>query len=280
MSVIPVKYADKKPAVKWRAFQERAADLGQLRVWFGNGARRNVGIVTGYGGLTVIDFDDPQAYANWLHWCQHEAAELTYRVWTARGVHVYIRLPQPTRTRPLREHHIDIKSRGGYVLAPPSVHPSGVVYRAPWPHAPIISVPTLSTVLPAAILATAVRSKSVYPKPNKKSWPEVRDVWNVVEQSSIVTEDLVERIKAVYRIEDLLPFRQPGRDGFEMARCPFHDDQHPSMWVNTELQICGCFAGCTDKPLDVINLYARLNDLTNREAIVTLGRELEQREGS
>ena len=56
--------------------------------------------------------------------------------------------------------------------------------------------------------------------------------------------------------------------------CPLHDDAEPSFWIDTRDQVCGCFAGCTSKPLDVINLYARLCGLNNREAIFQLARLL------
>jgi len=32
--------------------------------------------------------------------------------------------------------------------------------------------------------------------------------------------------------------------GGAIGLCPFHDDQHPSFWVNTEGNYWNCFAGC------------------------------------
>ena len=46
------------------------------------------------------------------------------------------------------------------------------------------------------------------------------------------------------------------------------------MWVDTARGICGCYAGCTPKPFDVIDLYARLHGLDNRDAIKQLARGL------
>lgn len=62
--------------------------------------------------------------------------------------------------------------------------------------------------------------------------------------------------------------------GWYLARCPFHDDRHPSFWLNTERQIGGCFAGCTPKPVDAINLFAMLHGLDNSTAIAVLARRL------
>jgi hypothetical protein len=53
---------------------------------------------------------------------------------------------------------------------------------------------------------------------------------------------------------------QPSGDArWWMARCPLHDDQHESLWIDNKNGLCGCLAGCTSKPLDVINLYQRLH---------------------
>lgn len=280
LSVIPVLYQDKQPSAKWKEFQTRAATLTEIDAWFDNDALHNVGIVTGYRGLVVIDFDDIGAYVTWLAWAGRNGATAavattTYRVRTARGVHIYIRLPQPTRTRPLREHKIDIKAAGGYVLAPPSVHPDGTPYTTPDPTAPILSVETLSQVLPAAILVPNSKgpasTKSASTKPAKGDY---RDPWQMATEVPAISEGVVNEIKTRFRIEGLLPGSVKTGEHYYLARCPFHDDHNPSFWVDTEQQICGCHAGCTDKPLDVINLYARMHDITNHEAILALAGQL------
>lgn len=278
LSVIPVTYRDKQPSGKWKEFQKRAATLPEIDAWFDNDELHNIGIVTGFGGLVVIDFDDIGAYVTWLAWAgRNEAAAhvaaTTYRVRTARGVHIYIRLPQATRTRPLREHKIDIKAGGGYVLAPPSVHPDGTSYTSPDPLAPIVSVETLSAILPAAILVPTIGSNTTEQQKSKAK-PDHRDPWQVAAEAPAINEGIVEEIKTRFRIEALLPGSVKTGEHFYLARCPFHDDQNPSFWVNTEQQICGCHAGCTDKPLDVINLYARMHDITNHEAILALAGQL------
>jgi len=284
MSVIPVDYQSKQPSGKWKEFQKRAATLPEIDVWFDNDEPHNIGIVTGYRGLVVIDFDDIGAYVTWLAWAgknemaAHVAAA-TYRVRTARGVHVYIRLPQATRTRSLQEHKIDIKAGGGYVLAPPSVHPDGTSYTSPDSLAPIVFVETLSTILPAAILVPnhskgPASTKGPTKGPTKGAPPNYRDPWQAAAEAPAINEGVVQEIKARFRIEALLPGSLKTGEHYYLARCPFHDDHNPSFWVDTEQQICGCYAGCTGKPLDVINLYARMYDITNHEAILALAGQL------
>ena len=82
----------------------------------------------------------------------------------------------------------------------------------------------------------------------------------------------IQEIKSRVSILDLLPNAVPSsRDGrWYVVLCPFHDDQNPSFWIDTERGICECRT-CNIKTMDVINLYARLNNLTNDEAIKSLG---------
>ncbi len=48
--------------------------------------------------------------------------------------------------------------------------------------------------------------------------------------------------------------------------------ENPSFWVDTKAQLCGCFSGCTNVPLDAINLYARLHGISNVAAIKEMSR--------
>lgn len=123
--VIPVPVGSKKARIKWKQYQHQRPDEAQLRRWFASG-KNNVALICGpvSGGLTVIDFDDAGLYKAWV--TEHpELAETLPTVQTGRGYHVYFR-SDITKTKPLKG--IDIKA-SGYVLAPPSKHPSGDVYQ-------------------------------------------------------------------------------------------------------------------------------------------------------
>jgi len=43
------------------------------------------------------------------------------------------------------------------------------------------------------------------------------------------------------------------------------------MWIDIQNQLCGCFT-CTSMPMDVINLFAKLNHLSNQEAIIEMSK--------
>ena len=72
-------------------------------------------------------------------------------------------------------------------------------------------------------------------------------------------------------------------NGFFIGRCPFHQSPNDppkkcKFWVNPGKGICGCFVPrCQDNrpPMDVINFYARLKNLSNRAAIRELSKELD-----
>ena len=278
-SVIPIRYRDKRPEIAaWEPYKSQLPSPTEIIHWFPD-KRHNLAIITGVRGLAVIDFDSMDRFIYWQLWatCKgmpaYYVAQTTYKVQTARGIHVYIRLPHDERNRSLEG--IDIKAKGGYVLAPPSIHPSGVPYKAVNPGAPIVQVEALSDILPAALLTRdtelpdTVRLPLNYINPVTYS----NDPWAVAEGQE-PGPDLVTRIRKTFRVEDFFPGAVASSSDrrWMLALCPFHDDKTPSFWLDTQRQICGCYAGCTMKPLDVINLFGRLHGLNNRDAILMMAK--------
>ena len=276
-AVIPVPERSKATLVQWKLYQSALPSDHDLQGWFANGA--NLAIVTGHQGLTVIDFDSMAVYDEWLRYGDHNrfaalVQRLTYQVQTSKGRHIYVRLPEATKSRPLvradgTRWGIDIKSRGGYVLAPPSIHPDGTQYRAlNAPHPMFIGA--LSDILPAEMLIQAEYQPRGVVRPAPTG-----DLWDTAMNAVAMGPGTVDKIKAALRIEDLFTEQLTiTGNHFGVVRCPLHDDHNPSMWVDTQAQVCGCYAGCTRLPLDVIGLYARVHDLSNGEAIRELARGL------
>ncbi len=128
-SVIPLEPGDKKPLFAWAKYQKTKATEDEVRGWFLRNPEANIGIVTGQAsGVVVVDVDDDEA---------PKQLKLpfpdTIKVKTGRkgGMHYYYRYPG--RSVPcgvkIAGLGIDIRGDGGYVVAPPSVHPSGVKYE-------------------------------------------------------------------------------------------------------------------------------------------------------
>src|SRR5262249_15239215 len=91
----------------------------------------NIGIATGTAsGIFVVDIDGAEAELRKLE-TEHGALPPTVEVITARGRHVYFQMPDGSDIRNSAGKvapGIDVRANGGYVLAPPSVHPSGRRY--------------------------------------------------------------------------------------------------------------------------------------------------------
>lgn len=285
IATIPVRFGDKRPAIgSWSEYQTRLPAPSELISWFLD--RKNIGIVTGWRGLTVIDFDSNEVgkkcYDKWVSWASRnrsskaaQTAKAAYRVSTSRGVHVYVYLTTPERNRHL--DGIDIKAAGGYVLGEGSVHPTGAIYEALTPTMIIPTVDNLSDILPAALLLKQEMPATIQPPTFSAPGSPIlsTDPWTVASNpSTAISTGLVDKIRSTLPIESFFPSATPtsADSRWLMTQCPLHDDHNPSFWLDTERQICGCYAGCTSRPLDVINLYARLYGLSNRDAIMMLAK--------
>ena len=116
--IFPVQPRGKQPLVRWR--DESTCDLEKVQAWWGQWPDANVGIDCGKSGLVVVDYDGVEA---------PDAQTLSVK--TGRGVHHYFANdgePVPNSASMIGEK-VDVRGEGGYVLAPPSVHPSGALYE-------------------------------------------------------------------------------------------------------------------------------------------------------
>jgi len=156
-SIIPValiKLPDgksRKPAlVDWKKYQLSPPTLEEVKSWLQNpeqfeairnGNKIGIAIITGRvsGNLAVIDFDSKEVAGDFLGEIYEANPELyeklinTWVVETGKGYHYYLKVRDPD---PKHFHNrigirpgIDIRAEGGFVVAPPSSHPSGKFYR-------------------------------------------------------------------------------------------------------------------------------------------------------
>jgi hypothetical protein len=263
VSVVPVKPKSKVAAVRWLEYTRRLPTPDEIVRWFGRPLFSNYGVICGKrhgqpGYLVVVDFDRLDDGVNWLLSMDGE----TYTVATARGLHAYFFTDEPAPT--VHFDGGDLKA-SGYVLGAGSVHPSGWVYQV-LTDAPILNIRSIREVLPDL--------PEPQPQPQVThtilSNPKPLDVWESV---NCQQPNLIETIKRRFSILDFLPdARKTDPKGrWYIARCPLHDDHNPSMWVDIERGLCGCYAGCNGgKPLDVVNLAAAIWNVDNRTAIERL----------
>lgn len=135
MRVFPVKPRGKVPIVRG-GFKAASVAPSQIETWWARWPEANIGIATGHAsGVLVIDLDGLEALTSFkrLHGASSkEPLPRTPVVVTARGWHIYFAMecgePIRSSTGQDDEKGIDVRADGGYVLAPPSIHPSGHVY--------------------------------------------------------------------------------------------------------------------------------------------------------
>lgn len=129
--VFPCGVRSKAPATP-HGFRDASIDPDIIRSWWRCDPSFNVGIATGtVSHLFAVDIDGLDAEAS-LRALEYERGELppSVEAITARGRHIYFQMPAapvPCSAGRVADH-IDVKADGGYVLAPPSIHPTGRAY--------------------------------------------------------------------------------------------------------------------------------------------------------
>ena len=143
--VLPCRPGSKEPATR-NGFLDATTDEAQIREWWRREPERNVAIATGTPGPDVIDIDvreDGSGFAA-LNRAKREGLVDGYQAIVqtpSRGFHLYYRGSEQ-RNGSIRGQHLDFRSRGGYVVAPPSATPAGRYVVAK--HAPAGEAGTVS----------------------------------------------------------------------------------------------------------------------------------------
>jgi len=133
LNVIPCIYRAKTPAIgSWLPYQSKMSTKVERKQWFLDKDIRNLAVITGTisDNLVVIDFDDPKWVKKIFKSIEGEANK-TLIVQTSKGrYHIYYKLNYKPPNVKITHFGIDVKGEGGYVLFPPSIHPSGRKYKA------------------------------------------------------------------------------------------------------------------------------------------------------
>lgn len=127
--VFPLKPRSKEPATGHGFKDSKTLDI-RIREWW-KYQDHNVGIATGAAsGFIVIDIDDEAGMTEWQQYGDEHGTPLTLTAATGGGgLHVLFRHPGIPITNRSPFKHIHIRGDGGYIVAPPSIHPSGNDYR-------------------------------------------------------------------------------------------------------------------------------------------------------
>ena len=125
--VLPLHVGEKTPD-GWlvrHGLKEASTDDTVVRAWWAASPQANIGIRTGLG-LDVLDLDSEAAYRA-LSDRFPEALKAKVVVATGRGRHLWFASSGLSSRAGVIEG-LDVRANGGYVVAPPSVHPNGQRY--------------------------------------------------------------------------------------------------------------------------------------------------------
>jgi len=118
---IPIKRRSKKPYVKWLK-ENWQPSFPSLTGWL---SRRGINWAVRCGAeLAVLDFDGPDCYDRFIF--LHPEAASWPTVETGRGFHIWVKPRLPWLSQTL--DGFELKCIGSYVVAPPSIHPTGKSY--------------------------------------------------------------------------------------------------------------------------------------------------------
>jgi len=138
--VFPCK--GKQPRTE-HGYKDGSTDSRQVADWWQAWPDANVALVT--GDLIVIDVDGPEGSQSLEALeAQHEPLPPTLSASTGRGVHRYYRCPEGIKIGNSAGKlgvGLDVRGKGGYVIAPPSIHENGKRYEWIAEGVPIADLP-------------------------------------------------------------------------------------------------------------------------------------------
>jgi hypothetical protein len=162
--VLVTEPAGKLPLTR-HGVKDATIDPHQIERWFARWPRANLAVATGAPGPQVLDIDDLDAAAGTLSQLSDVPC-----VATARGRHYWF---AGVGERTITLGYGELRGRGSYVIAPPSIHETGTEYV--WllaPHGPLPA--------PPAIRGTYAGTGTHHPPPKpivagEGRWPYLRD---------------------------------------------------------------------------------------------------------
>lgn len=152
---IPCASRAKRPLIEWRPFQETQPSLSQIDAWWSTWPDSNVALVLGRG-MFAVDLDGGVDSLRLLKDAGIYLPPDAPVSKTANGFHVFLSSdgPVPDRVALLKSSNgkaqVDIRGVG-IVIAPPSIHPTGITYA--WERPLALPLPSAPAELLALIQA-------------------------------------------------------------------------------------------------------------------------------
>lgn len=127
-SVIPLRPRGKEPLAKWEDYSKRRASVEEIRSWWEKTPNANIAIITGeISGVIAVDVD---VYRGGDAKKVYDIAPTEMISKTGRGgYHLLYRYSNDISKNVVGENGVDVRSNGGYIVAPPSIHENGKSYE-------------------------------------------------------------------------------------------------------------------------------------------------------
>lgn len=130
-AVFPLVPCDKVPLIGKKAggngLHDATTDPAQITTWWSETPDANVGLVTGdKSGIVVVDVDGENGEAALAHYGE---IPTTVESRTGKGRHLLFRGANVRNSAGKLGPQLDVRGEGGYIVAPPSIHPNGSQYQ-------------------------------------------------------------------------------------------------------------------------------------------------------
>jgi hypothetical protein len=131
LAVFPCLVGAKEPATA-NGLHAATTDASIIAAWWRQQPSYNIGCATGaVSQIFVLDIDSTDAEAELKKLeAENSALPATVEAITGKGRHLYFKMPDCDLRNSASKlaPGLDIRANGGYVLVPPSLHPSGKKY--------------------------------------------------------------------------------------------------------------------------------------------------------
>ncbi len=256
-TLLPIMSGTKYKGRGFGIHQARLTDPLQVADYFRDSAVHwNLGVVAPDDGF-ILDFDDWGVYLNWVRYVKSfdERIVQSYTEITPNdGAHVFLCGQIPHGFQPID----GVEVKHDVVVAPSVVE--GREYEV------LHDRSIYRGSLDACFFSLS------------RTWFNSLPGWTPsLGVSSVEASTRLDKVKSSLAIYDLMKRYYPkidlrGGPGsyFVAGRCPFHQAKTPSrsFWINTQKNIFGCHS-CKVRG-DVINFYALVNHLDNKQAVKDL----------
>lgn len=134
-AVLPLTPQAKQPLGKLvpHGLKDATTDEDRIVRWWQGDPMANIGIRTGVAsGLVVLDIDPRNCGSENLRELEQQNGELPHTVMSLTGgggMHIFFHHPGGFIKSKTLAPGVEVKADGGYVVAPPSIHPSGEAYH-------------------------------------------------------------------------------------------------------------------------------------------------------